>query len=723
MRIPLRQLGRVGVIKDLPTYGVPPNGWTDVKNARMFDADAWRCFGYQAVFGVPSIAPLWLLPVAAQSGLLWLYPGSVSIYGTDGTTHSALTRLSGPYTGTVNDRWNGGLLSTGIAIVNNGVDVPQAWVNASLGTRLVDLANWTAGVTARCIRPFKRFLIAMDVTKSGTRYPQLIKWSNQAQAGAVPSTWDHTDPTQDAREWPLLDSDGAVIDGGQMGDVFVLYKEDQTHIMEYIGGTFVFKFSLKFKESGILAQQCYTEYEGKHVVATTTDVVIHDGFQMQSLLDDKMRRWWSGRADATNYGKSFVISNLVENEIWVCIPEAGNTYPNIALVINAKDGTTSVEDLPGVAHMAVGPVDPNAGSITFDTQSQAFDQMVGQFGQRNFSAGRKRLLMAVPTIYRNIVLHSEDFSQPIWSNANLTLGSTVTNPRGGAAVPVQTESNDGAPTQHRFLQTISIPAVAKTWTASFDVRAANANRYILLYVDDGTGTDSIWVRINPNTGVVLSQFSTGVYTLLRVVVESLGSSFYNVRFTFINETSGQFRVGAFWTDTSQNDVYLGTGQSCGYVTNVFVREGRGDVYQKTTSVTANQAFLLQDQELLRDGEGFQTFFERIGLNFWSMDRRGNPIPDMEQKKLLKEIWPQVQVQGITSINVYAGAQDQLEDPVQWTGPFTFTPGVDDKVDVEVEGRLLAVRFECPELNTSGAPQAGFFKLNGYDVVVEPIGIY
>lgn len=723
MRIPARQLGRVGVIKDLPAYNITINGWTDVKNARMFDYDAWRSFGYQAVFGVPIISPQWLLPVAAQSGLLWLYAGTAAVYGTDGTTHANLTRLSGAYTGTVNDRWNGGLLSTGIAVINNGVDVPQAWINAGLATRLVDLTNWTAGVTAKVLRPFKRFLIAMDVTKSGTRYPQLIKWSNQAQAGGLPSTWDHTDPTQDAREWPLLDSDGAVIDGGQMGDVFVVYKEDQTHLMEYIGGTFVFKFSLRFKESGILAQQCFAEYEGKHVVATTTDVILHDGFQIQSLLDDKMRRWWSGRADSTHYTKSFVIANQVENEIWVCIPEAGNTYPNIALIINVKDGTTTITDLPGVANMAIGPVDANAGSITFDSQTQAFNQMVGQFGQRNFSAGRKRMLAAIPTVYRNLILYSSDLSNAAWTRTNITLGATVANPRGGTASPLQTESNDGAPTQHFSRQSVTVPANARTWTASFDVRGANANRYILLYADDGATTNAVYVRINPNTGAVLSQSATGNFSLLRVVVETLGASFYNVRVTFSNNTSAQIRLFSFWTDTAQADVYQGTGAACGYVTNVLLREGRGFVYQNTTNVAATSAFMLQDQELLRDGEGFQSYFERIGLNYWAIDRRGMPVPDLEQKKLLKEIWPKVQVQGITSINVYAGAQDQLEDPVQWTGPFVFTPGVDDKVDVEVEGRLLAVKFECPALTANGAPNSGFFKLNGYDLVVEPIGIY
>lgn len=723
MRIPIREVGRSGINRDLPSYAIPANGWTNVRNARMFDSNAWRCFGYLSVFGAPLAAPRWLLPVSASSGLLWLYAANTAVYATDGTLHTNITRSGGPYTATDDNRWNGGLISTGLAVVNNGKDAPQLWNGATLATLLVDLPNWPSGMLAGSVRPFKRFLVAMDVTKSGTRYGQLVKWSNQAQAGSYPTTWDNTDPTQDAREWPLLDSDGVVIDGGQMGDVFVVYKEDQTHLMEYIGGTFVFKFSLKFKESGILAQQCWTEYEGKHVVATTTDVVIHDGFQMQSLLDDKMRRWWAGRADPATAGRSFVVSNLVENEVWVCVPEAGNSFANVALVLNLKDGTCSLEDLPGVAHIGIGNVDPFAGNTTFDSQTQTFDQMVGQFGQRNFSVGQKRMLMATPTLRRNLLTRSDDIANVAWTKANITLGATVANPRtGGIALPLVTESVDGAAAAHYALQAPTVPTEQLLWTVQADFRAGAATRGWALIARDASGLNEVVGYFNPTTGVLTNASQTGTFVLIGSGVIPLGSSFYQVWLRFLNNSSTPMTIIARGTDLISYQ-YQGNGSSLGYAGNLQLRQGRATgQYQATGAVAATSALLLQDQELLRDGEGFQSYFERIGLNFWTMDRRGNPLPDMDQKKLLKEIWPQVQVQGVTSINVYAGAQEQLEDPVQWIGPFAFTPGVDDKVDVEIMGRLLAVRFELPELN-GNEPAEGFFKLNGYDVVVEPIGGY
>jgi len=397
-RVKFHNSGRIGIIQDIPAYELPPEAWTDGLNVRMHDGAVWKSFGHEQILDPPSIRPFSLVPSFTISGnQLFAYLGLADIYATDGITHTEISRtVGGAYTGAADDLWNGGALGN-VVIFNNGKDVPQSWVSPALGTPVTDLANWPAATTAKVIRVFRRFLVAYDVTVSSVRSAQLVKWSNRADLGAVPTSWDETDPTERTGEWPLLDSDGAIVDALPLSGVNFVYKEDEIHAMEEIGGNFVFRFTKKFGQVGLLAQRCVKEYQKGdrhvHVLMTTEDIVEHDGFQMRSLLDDKMRRWYKGRIDPTKANRSFLAPNYAEDEMWAGITEAGNEYPNIALVINMRDGTTSIMDLPDAAHIAWAAFDPNAASTTFDSQLQAFDATVGQFGQRNFNPGRKRMII------------------------------------------------------------------------------------------------------------------------------------------------------------------------------------------------------------------------------------------------------------------------------------------------------------------------------------------
>lgn len=367
----------------------------------MHDGAVWKGFGQEKILDPPSIVPHSLIPTASISGnQLFAYPGLAAIYGTDGTTHTDITRVvGGAYTGDADDLWNGGTLGN-VLILNNGIDIPQVWLGPSLSTPLIDLANWPASTTAKVIRVFRRFLVAYDVTIGGNRNAQLVKWSNRADVGSVPTSWDETDPAERAGEWPLIETDGAIVDALPLSGINFIYKEDEIHSMEETGGDFVFRFTQRFGQVGLLAQRCVKEYQRGdrhvHALMTPEDIVEHNGFQMRSLLDNKMQRWYKGRIDPAKDHLSFLAPNYAEDEMWAGITEAGRDYPNLAFIINMKDGTCTIRDIPEVAHIAWAAFDPEAGSNTFDTKLTAFDAMVGQFGQRTFAPGRKRLIMVDP---------------------------------------------------------------------------------------------------------------------------------------------------------------------------------------------------------------------------------------------------------------------------------------------------------------------------------------
>jgi hypothetical protein len=523
MLVPIENLGQFGVNQDLPAHKLPLNAWTDARGTRFYDNSVWKASGQSPELGTPLEDPYYLYHHLGPSLIFWVYPGLLKVSATDGTSHADITRaVGGDYGGSVLDIWQGTYLG-GIEIFNNGIDIPQAWINPALGTRLVDLANWPAATTARIVKSFKQYLVAMDVTASGVHFPFLVKWSHVADPGTVPDSWDETDPTRDAGEAPLAESGGHILDGVVLQDTFMVYKEDQTWSMSFIGGRFIFQFRKRFN-TGVVAPRCVVERQAKHYVATAEDIIVHDGFQQESILNDSMRRWYAGQADPEAQKSQFMVLNDKEDELWMCIPQAGFEHPNIALIVNFRDGTQILRDLDEPVYITAAPFDSGAGSTTYDSQTQPFDVTPGKFGQRTSKPGANRLMGA----HRN-------------------------TPR----------------------------------------------------------------------------------------------------------------------------------------------------------------FLLYDEGFDDEGNDYRGYVERESMPVGGLGRDGQPILDTTSIKQVNEIWPEMFQQNGSGVSIFVGGQDTLQDPIAYQGPFNFVPGTDDKIDCDVTGRYISIRFETTDQS--------LWKLNSYKMNVEILG--
>src|SRR5574343_261163 len=196
-RYPLHDIGKFGLISDIKGHELPPEALYDGRNIRMQDNYVTNFQSYREVGGTKlhSTKKLFYVPFAGEKYWLYANETDVGVWKTSANTHHALTRASGDYTMTSNDQWNGFWLN-GVWIMNNGVDKPQFWADGNVATKLADLTNWPATWKAKVLRGYKNFALAMDITKSSTRYKSLISWSHPADPGAVPSSWDITDPTK-----------------------------------------------------------------------------------------------------------------------------------------------------------------------------------------------------------------------------------------------------------------------------------------------------------------------------------------------------------------------------------------------------------------------------------------------------------------------------------------------------------------------------------------------
>ena len=352
-------VGEVGIVKDVEPYKLPPNVWSDGNNVRMDNRGVRSSYGHSAFWSDPQVAPYKLFPIQSANAYYWLYCGLNKVYAAQSQWHHDITRASGDYSANAYLSWTADNLN-GIPVLNNGSDVPQYWdYPLDHSNKLQDLTGWPATDRCRLIRAFKNFLVAFNITRSGTQYPTLVKWSHIANLGSVPTSWDETDPTLDAGENNLPHGGGDILDARILRDALLIYRANSTWAMSFIGAPAIFRFWSIFDSSGILSRDCVREFYGRHFVVTRDDVIVHDGQQIQSVIDSTNRDFFFNDIGSDNYDKVFVSHYQGDKSMWICYP-TGSGECNKALVWNYGDNTWAFRDLPGVTDIQYGVADEDA---------------------------------------------------------------------------------------------------------------------------------------------------------------------------------------------------------------------------------------------------------------------------------------------------------------------------------------------------------------------------
>ncbi|WP_442498795.1 hypothetical protein [Methylobacter sp. sgz302048] len=348
-------IASLGVIKDVQSENLPADNkvglaWTDAQNMRFKGGSIVKMPGCETLIDTSStIAPYFYTRIQKDSSSFYVYGGLNKMYCYYSGSHYNITRQSAGVDVNYNcnnDRlWTYTLLN-GLPVFNNGVDAPQSWaVNQS--TRMANLSGWKTNYTARVIRSFKAYLVAADVTTATPQHlGSRVMWSASALPGALPTSWDETDTTKDAGYQDLSDTEGDIIDMLPLKDVNVIYKSTSTYVMSYVGGTKIFSIVKAFPNIGMLAKNCATHFKGKHFVVTNDDVIIHDGFTYQSIIDNKNKRFLFTSINSSALQRTFVVPNYARSEIWICFATGVSTFPDQALVYNYEENTWTRRVLP-----------------------------------------------------------------------------------------------------------------------------------------------------------------------------------------------------------------------------------------------------------------------------------------------------------------------------------------------------------------------------------------
>jgi hypothetical protein len=433
--IPLRKLGSLGVIADTCAYNIPPEAVSRARNVRFADgriskAHTWRSF----VDGTTGSTPIFMYTITNPGGFdtMGYVTRGGDIYHV---ASGAETNVSiAAYTPANSDEARTFCSLQGVQYVNQADRVPWAFTPGA--TDFVALANWTSTHKCQSLRSFKDYLIALNIDKNGTLYPNMVKWSNIAQYGSVPDSWDPADTTKSAGENTLSEIKTEILDGMTLRNSFVIYATDQVHQMEYTAGPDVFQVFKVTSDRGILNTNCVTEVDGIHYVFDDDDIYGYDGAgNPRSICDQRVRNYIFRNIDLLKKNKAFVYHNEATHEIWFCHNSksddcfyTGNdcTYNNCAAVYNYTDNTWTFYDLPNVSSMSASTLDESttwsATTLTWDNAGGSWSDQEGRKIRSTFATSvidtdigitASRILNADDDVHVSLSLPAEDEAAPL----------------------------------------------------------------------------------------------------------------------------------------------------------------------------------------------------------------------------------------------------------------------------------------------------------------------
>jgi hypothetical protein len=129
--------------------------------------------------------------------------------------------------------------------------------------------------------------------------------------------------------------------------------------------------------------------------------------------------------------------------------------------------------------------------------------------------------------------------------------------------------------------------------------------------------------------------------------------------------------------------------------------------------TTNE-FMQGDVNYTDRGTSYTAFLERTGLAIAGVDRQGRPKVDQASVKFVRSVFPKISAQNPVSITVRVGSQNNPSEAVTWCPPQIFNTATDTKVDCEVTGKYIAIRFE----ETSSEP----WDMSGYALDIDVVSM-
>ncbi len=380
---PVRSLSKYGILNDVDPYNLPTEAWSGGVNVRFRNGSIFR----SPIFRTDETplllsTPRFITSNTPAGGTDAIVLGYLSgrVTAVSGGGGESDISISG-YTNTNADTPFTSAHLGNVFYVNRGDRVP--WFFRTSDSVMQTLATgltgaWPSNYTAGLLRACGSALVAFNITKGGTNFPQMVKTSEFATSGAIPGNWDPTITGTNAIENILADMEGGITDAQNLAEIMIIYGINETWTMTPDGSTNVWAFHRIFDDAGSINANCSVEVNRTHFVFGQTDIWKHDGTSKVSICDQRNREFIFNAIDTSKLERCFVAHNQALRELYFCYPSSdalasfiGADGCNRAAVYNYVDNTWSDDDLPFVFFGSKGAVDTSVewGTIpgTWDT--------------------------------------------------------------------------------------------------------------------------------------------------------------------------------------------------------------------------------------------------------------------------------------------------------------------------------------------------------------------
>lgn len=274
-------------------------------------------------------------------------------------------RAHAPLTGTVSDQISAALpLLAGdrILVYTNGLDPIRKFVGGGN-----DAVLGGSPPLAKILLYYGTYLLLMDVTDTGNRFPWRVQWSDSAD----PETWSGGN----SGSTELLEDSGSITGAGYHGRNLTAHKENAIYVGYLTNSSSVFAFERRETGAGTIANRTIlTLPNGEQLFLARDGLRTFNGITaplIESPINDELRESLNPEFAYKSFGK--VVNE--RDEAYICVPIGSDEEPSTIYKFNYvtrqvfKDVRT---DLTAIAEYK-----NTIGQKTWDETTTPWDGSVG----------------------------------------------------------------------------------------------------------------------------------------------------------------------------------------------------------------------------------------------------------------------------------------------------------------------------------------------------------
>lgn len=368
------------VAPDLIPQDAPADVWNYGKNVAFRNGETVRVNGDSPTLPTDK-APRTMVFLRVQGLGYWVYATDLGIYAHDGSIETDITPAAG---------WSGvetfptftSCVLSGVAYLNASDRDPVYW-DGNPSNLCQPLPDWPSAGRCLALRAHKNFLFAIGMLSEGGFSGQRIRWSDAAEAGAVPDTWT-PGPDNFAGFLDLAPLSSPARDAVTIRDEFLIMKEESIWSLSLIGGNSVFQARKLFAEHGLHATNAVCRGPNDEIlfVGEGGDVYLTDGVQVKSALDGRAQRtFYAGFSGA--HPTTFSAVTLMREKLGMIIYPNVGTDADQALMFDFASGDIGFREMPDTFCAGEGQVLSDIGDANqwdaddneWDTDTQRWNEI------------------------------------------------------------------------------------------------------------------------------------------------------------------------------------------------------------------------------------------------------------------------------------------------------------------------------------------------------------